>query len=315
MKAIVCTRYGPPEVLQLKEVKTPTPTRDQVRLKILATSVTASDCIMRRLKINVWRPQGFMAGLVMGFNKPRHSILGGVLAGDVESVGKAVQQFRAGDQVFGMTIKSLFRLRLGAYAEYTCLPEDSLLARKPSNITYEEAAALPYGGMLALHFLKKGTIQSGQKVLIYGASGAIGTAAVQLAKYFGATVTGVCSTTNLELVKSLGADAVIDYTCEDFTNAHQRYDLILNAVGKRKAQLQCGNSLTANGKHITVDDGTPIPQLEDLLLLKELAESGTLRPVIDRTYPLEEMMAAHRYVDGGHKRGNVVITVEHPISE
>ena len=315
MKAIVCTKYGPPEVLQLQDVEKPAPKNKEVLIKIYATSVTASDCIMRRLKINVWRPTGFMAGLVMGFNKPRHSIFGGVLAGKVESAGKAVKQFKAGDQVFGMTIKSLLRLRLGAYAEYTCLPEDSLIALKPSNITYEEAAALPYGGMLALHFLKKGNIQSGQKVLIYGASGAIGTAAVQLAKYFGATVTGVCSTTNVELVKSLGADTVIDYTCEDFMNSGQRYDLILNAVGKRKAQLQCENSLTPNGKHITVDDGTPIPQLEDLLLFKELAESGALKPVIDRTYPLEEMVEAHRYVDGGHTKGNVVITVGHSMSE
>jgi NADPH:quinone reductase-like Zn-dependent oxidoreductase len=250
-----------------------------------------------------------MAGLVMGFDKPRNPILGMVLAGDVELAGKKVARFKAGDQVFGATTKSLFQPRFGAYAEYTCLPEDSILALKPSNITYEEAAAIPYGGMLALHFLKKGNIQSGQKVLIYGASGAIGTAAVQLARYFGVTVSGVCSTTNLELVKSLGADTVIDYTREDFTNSSQRYDLILNAVGKRKARLQCENSLTPNGKHITVDDGTPMPQLKELLLLKELAETRQLKPVIDRRYPLEQMVEAHKYVEQGHKKGNVVITV------
>ena len=192
-----------------------------------------------------------------------------------------------------------------------CLPEDSILALKPSNVSYEEAASIPYGGILALHFLKKGNIQGGQKILIYGASGAIGTAAVQLAKYFGATVTGVCSTTNLELVKSLGADTVIDYTQEDFTTRGERYDFIFNAVGKRKAQLQCENALTPNGKHITVDDGTPKVQLEVLILLKELVEAGKLSPVIDRRYPLEQIAEAHHYVEAGHKKGNVVITVAH----
>jgi NADPH:quinone reductase-like Zn-dependent oxidoreductase len=309
MKAIVCTKYGPPEVLQLQDVEKPTPRNNEVLIKIRATAVSFSDGMMRRFKVNYRRPMGFIAGLIMGFNKPRHSILGGVLAGEIESVGKAVTRFKAGDQVFAFTTKSPLKLRIGTYAEYMCLPEDSILALKPSNMSYEEAAALPYGGLLALHFLKKGNIQSGQKVLIYGASGAIGTAAVQLAKYFGATVTGVCSTTNLELVKSLGADTVIDYTQEDFTNSGQRYDLILNAVGKRKAQLQVENSLTPNGKHITVDDGLPKVQLEGLLLLKQLAETGQLKAVIDRCYPLEQMVEAHRYVDQGHKKGNVAITV------
>ena len=310
MKAIVYKKFGPPEVLQLQEVEKPTPKNNEVLIKIRATAVTASDCVMRRFKVSYRRPSGIMAGLVMGFNKPRHLILGGILAGDIELAGKAVTRFKAGDPVFAFTIKSLFLLRLGAYAEYTCLPEDSILALKPSNITYEEAAAIPYGGMLALHFLKKGNIQSGQKVLIYGASGAIGTAATQLARYFGATVTGVCSTTNLELVKSLGADTVIDYTLEDFTKSGQRYDLILNAVGKRKAQLHCENSLTTIGKHITVDDGTPKPQLDGLLLLKELAETGQLKAVIDRRYPLEQMVEAHKYVEQGHKKGNVIVTME-----
>jgi NADPH:quinone reductase-like Zn-dependent oxidoreductase len=309
MKAIVCTKYGPPEVLQLREVEKPAPKNNEVLIKICATAVTASDCIIRRLKISVWRPMGLMAGLVLGFNKPRNPILGGVFAGDVELAGKEVKQFKAGDQVFGFTTKSVVQPRFGAYAEYTCLPEDSILALKPSNLSYEEAAAVPYGGLLALHFLKKGNIQSGQKVLIYGASGAIGTAAVQLARYFGAEVSGVCSTTNLELVRSLGAEKVIDYTKEDFTTKGERYDLILNAVGKRKAQLQCDNALTPNGKHITVDDGLPKLHIEDLILLKELVESGKLKAVIDRTYPLEQMVEAHRYVDKGHKKGNVVITV------
>ena len=312
MKAIVCTKYGPPEVLQLQDVEKPAPKNKEVLIKIYATAVSASDCMMRRFKVNYRRPMGLMAGLVMGFDRPRNPLLGGVLAGDVELAGKAVKQFKAGDQVFSFTTKSLFQVRVGTYAEYMCLPENGLIALKPSNITYEEAAAIPYGGMLALYFLKKGNIQSGQNVLIYGASGAIGTFAVQLARHFGAKVTGVCSTTNLELVKSLGANAVIDYTREDFTNSGQRYDLILNAVGKRKAQLQCENSLTPNGKHITVDDWLLMPQFEDLLVLKELAETGQLKVVIDRRYPLEQMVEAHRYVEQGHKKGNVVITVEHP---
>ncbi len=193
MKAIVCTKYGPPEVLQLQDVEKPAPKNNEVLIKIYATAVTASDCMIRRLNLSVWQPMGLMAGLVLGFKKPRNSILGGVLAGDVELAGKKVKQFKAGNQVFAFTTKSAFQPRFGAYAEYTCLPEDSLLALKPSNVNYEEAAAIPYGGILALHFLRKGNIHREQKVLIYGASGAIGTVAVQLARYFGANVTGVCS--------------------------------------------------------------------------------------------------------------------------
>jgi NADPH:quinone reductase-like Zn-dependent oxidoreductase len=309
MRAIICTKYGPPEVLQLRDVEKPVPKNNEVLIKIRATSVTASDCIMRRFNPTIRRPMGLIGGLLLGFGKPRNPILGGVLAGDVELAGKKVKQFKEGDPVFCFTTKSVFKPRWGSYAEYMCLPEDGLIALKPSNLTYEEATAIPYGGLLAFHFLKKGGIQSGQNVLIYGASGAIGTAAVQLAKYLGATVTGVCSTTNLDLVKSLGADAVIDYTQEDFTKSGQRYDLILNAVGKRKAQLECENSLTPNGQHITVDDGIPKASLEALLLLKTLAETGQFKAVIDRSYPLEQMVEAHRYVDQGHKKGNVVITV------
>lgn len=309
MKAIVCTQYGPPDVLQLREVAKPTAKTNEVLIKISATAVTASDCIGRMLNPSPWKPMGLLVGLLVGFKKPRRPIPGLVLAGTIEYAGKKVTRFKVGDGVFAFTVKSLMQLRVGAYAEYMCLPEDSLMALKPSNLTYEEAAALPYGGLLALYFLKKGPIQSGQNVLIYGASGAIGTAAVQLAKHFGATVTGVCSTANVALVQSLGADTVLDYTKEDFTKSGQRYDFILNAVGKRKAQLQCENSLTPNGKHVTVDDEYTKPHLEDFILLKELAETGRLKPVIDRSYPLEQMVEAHTYVDQGHKKGNVVITV------
>lgn len=309
MKAIVCAKYGPPDVLQLKDVEKPTPKNNELLIKICATSVTASDCIVRGMKLSVWHPMGFMARLVMGFKKPRQSILGLVFAGEIEFVGKAVKRFRAGDHVFAFTTKSPIQPRFGAYAEYTCLPEDSLLALKPSNTTYEEAAAVPYGGLLALHFLKRGNIHSGQKILIYGASGAIGTAAVQIAKHFGANVTGVCSARNLEMVKALGADTVIDYTQEDFMTRGDHYDLIFNAVGKSKAQLQCENVLTPNGKHITVDDGTPIFRLEALEALREMVEAGKYKAVIDRCYRLDQMVEAHTYVEKGHKKGNVVITV------
>src|SRR5712691_2182044 len=306
MKAMVCTKYGPPDVLQLQEVAKPTPKDNEVLVKVHATAVTSSDCLIRGSKVplRLWLPMR----LVIGFTKPRNPILGIVFAGEVESVGTDVTRFQKGNQVYA------FNIRCGTYAEYTCLPENSVMAFKPSTVTYEEAAAVPYGGLLALHFLRKSQIQSGKKVLIYGASGAVGTAAIQLARHFGAEVTGVCSTTNLELVKSLGADTVIDYTQEDFTKAGELYDCIFDAVGKRKSsqvKLQCKKALAPNGKYLSVDDGSPKLQSEDLLFLTGLVEAGKIKPVIDRNYPLEQIVEAHRYVDQGHKKGNVVITVKH----
>lgn len=311
MKAVICTKYGPPEVLQLKEVEKPTPRKNEVCVKIFATAVTASDCIVRGLKIPIWHPIGFMMRLALGFTKPRNPIIGMVLAGEIESVGKNVKRFKKGDQVYGMT-----GFGFGTYAQYKCISEKECIVEKPANINYEEAAAIAYGGLLAGHFLKKGNIQSRRKVLIYGASGAIGTTAVQLAKYFGAEVSGVCSTTNLELVKSLGADTVIDYTKEDLISRDERYDFILDAVGKNKGsklKLQCKKVLTENGKYISVDDGMPKSLTEYLILLNKLIEQGDFKPVIDRCYPLEKIVEAHRYVDKGHKKGNVPITVAHNI--
>src|ERR1700687_3825099 len=302
MRAVVCTRYGPPEVLQLRDLPKPTPRSGEFCVKIFATSVSASDCIVRAFNIPLRLK--LPMGAVLGFRAPRNPILGLVLAGEVESVGKDVTQFKPGDQVYAFTA-----FRFGAYAEYKCLPEKAVLARKPSNLTHEQAAAIPYGGLLALYFLKQAGIESRRRVLVYGASGAIGTSAVQLAKHFGAEVTGVCSAANLDLVKSLGADAVIDYTKEDFTQNGLRYDLVLNAVGKRKAVLRAEGSLTPGGRHITVDDSSPKLRAEDLAFLTGLVEAGRLRPVIDRSYPLEQIVDAHRYVDQGHKKGNVVIAV------
>ena len=312
MKAVVCTKYGPPEVLQLTEVEKPESRKGEVRIKIYATSVTASDCIVRGFNLPLWNPVGFMMGLVVGFGKPRNPLLGMELAGEVESTGSEVKRFKEGDHVYGTTIGGPFTMRFGTYAEYKCLPEDSIIDFKPDNVTFEEAAAVPYGGLIAMHYLKKGDIQNRQNVLIYGASGAIGTSAVQLAGYHGAQVSGVCSTRNVDLVKSLGAKTVIDYTKQDHPPEGESYDFIFDAVGKRKSSKlkeQSKKSLTPGGRYISVDDGSPRDTIENLRLLSKLLAEEKLKPVIDREFSLDQIVEAHRYVDQGHKRGNVVVTV------
>jgi NADPH:quinone reductase-like Zn-dependent oxidoreductase len=324
MQAIVCTHYGPPEVLELQEVAKPTPTDNEVLVKVYATAVTSGDARVRSFTVplSFWLP----ARLALGLSKPKHAILGSVFAGEVEAVGKAVKRFQQGDQVFGSTGHDF-----GAYAEYLCLPETGALAIKPANVTFEEAAAIPWGGMTALYFLRKGQIHSGQHVLIYGASGSVGTAAVQLARYFGAEVVGVCSTAHVALVKSLGAETVIDYTQEDFTKSGVTYDVIFDAVGK-SSLAGCMRSLKQAGIYLqavaapalsvrmrwtaltsgkTLLGGTAVPKAEDMLYLKELVEAGKFKPVIDRCYPLEHLVEAHHYADTGHKQGNVVITAGH----
>jgi NADPH:quinone reductase-like Zn-dependent oxidoreductase len=322
MKAIVCTKYGPPEVLQIREVEKPVPKDNEVLIKVYATTVTVADFRIRSFTVppSFWLP----GRLILGLTKPKKSVLGMELAGEIESAGKDVKLFKKGDQVFAATL-----IDFGAYAEYKCLPEDGPIALKPTNITHEEAAAIPIGARTALHFLRLGEIRSGQKVLVYGASGSVGTYAVQLATHFGAEVTGVCSSANSALVKSLGADKVIDYTESDFAKKLELYDAIFVAVDKCPFSV-CSRSLKKNGVYLNVTGplksfqmlwtsmtsdkkiivgGYPPEKAEDLIFLKKLVEAGELKPVIDRTYPFDQIVEAHRYVDKGHKKGNVVVTI------
>lgn len=319
MKAIIYTQYGTPEVLELKDVEKPIPKQNEILIKIKATAVNSGDVRLRKA-------DPFAVRLFFGLFKPKKEILGSVFSGEIESIGSAVQRFKVGDDVFGHTDMSF-----GTYAQYKCFPENGSFALKPKNITHKEAAVIPFGGVTALHFLKKATIQHGQKVLVFGASGAVGSAAVQLAKHFGALVTGVCSTANVALVKSLGADKVIDYTKEDFTINGETYDVIFDSVNKMSVSdsldslkiygtlilSAAGLSETlqgtwismTNSKKIKVMTGMISHKTEDIYFLKTLIESGELKPVIDKTYSLEQMVDAHTYVEKGHKKGNVVITI------
>jgi NADPH:quinone reductase-like Zn-dependent oxidoreductase len=309
MRAFVCPKYGPPEVLQLREVEKPAPKDDEVLIKIHATAVTASDIFIRSSQVpfRILIPMRLM----LGVTKPRRSIIGLVLAGEIESTGKNVKRFRTGDQVYGLT-----GFDLGAYAEYKCMKEtDSThgcLATKPVNISYEEATTVIYGGLLAFQFMEKGNIQRGQEVLIYGASGTSGTTAIQYAKYLGAKVTGVCSTANVEMVKSLGAETVIDYTRVDSLNPGVQYDFVLDAVGKNKTSKlkeACKKALAPGGTYASIDDGALLLDSKRLALIKELVEAGHIKPVVDRCYQFEELVEAHRYVGKGHKKGGVAITI------
>jgi NADPH:quinone reductase-like Zn-dependent oxidoreductase len=323
MKAVVCTRYGPPDVLQLEEVETPVPKEGEVRVRVRATTAARGDCELRGLKVPL--SLQLLVRMGFGFRGPRRRILGQELAGEVESVGKDARLFKPGDQVFAFT-----GFRLGAYAEYDCLSEKGLMASKPANMTYEEAAAVPVGGLHALHFLRRADIQGGQKVLIIGAGGSIGTFAVQIAKSFGAEVTGVDSARKLGVVRSIGADHVVDYMQEDFTKSGEAYDVIFDAVGKSSFSA-CMRSLKEGGCYLLgnpglsqqvrrvwtsrmsrkkVIGGMTSYRTEDLVFLRRLIEAGKLKSVIDRSYPLEQIVEAHRYVDTGQKTGNVVITVD-----
>jgi NADPH:quinone reductase-like Zn-dependent oxidoreductase len=322
VKAIVYERYGPPEVLHLAEVAKPVPRDDEVLIRVHASTVSAPDfrCRSFTVPLSFWIP----ARLALGILKPRRQILGAELSGEIEETGKHVTRFNKGDQVFAAAI-----MRPGGYAEYACLPETGVIALKPNNMTYEEAAAVPIGARAALHFLKKANIKSGQKVLVYGASGSVGTFAVQLAKYYGAEVTGVCSGANLELVRSLGADHAIDYTTEDFAAQGEIYDVIFVAVDKGEF-TDCMKALKPKGVYLNATTPVRTPRMrwaaltsgktivtgehpsqtaDDLVFLKGLIEQGKLRSAIDRRYSLEQIVEAHRYVDLGHKKGNVVLTI------
>lgn len=329
MKAVVYTEFGPPEVLQLKAVEKPTPKDNEIRIRVYATHVNYGDIIARNFRnsfseFNMPSILWYLARHEFGFRKPKRQVLGSEFAGEVDAIGNHVTRFKVGDPVFGTRGS-----QLGANAEYVCMPEDGLVTIKPVNMTYEEAAAVPYGALTALNLLRKVDIQPGHKVLIHGASGAIGAAAVQLARHYGAAVTGVCSTPRLDFVKAIGADEVIDYTKEDFTQNGETYDVIFDILGK-SSFARCKGSLTDNGRYLLASfKMKPLFQMlwtsftgnkkvicalatykqEDLVLIKELVEAGTIQSIIDRTFPLEETAAAHKYIENGHKKGHVVITV------
>lgn len=311
MKAIVCTRYGPPEVLRLKDVEMPNPGPNEVLVRVYAAGVSVSDCVIRsgRVRPAMWLP----FRVFVGFRRPRHAVLGIELSGEIESIGAKVTRFRPGDSILAFTGKGF-----GAYGEYVCLrergrymPTDCVIASKAPNISHAQAATVPTRGTLALHFLKKANIQSGQKVLIYGASGGVGTFAIQLARHFGAEVTGICSTANLDLVRSLGADRVIDYTLQDSTTVGGPYDVFFDAVGSKRnspLKLWCQAALARGGRLVSVDAAAKVPA-EYLDTLKDLIAANKIRPIVDRVYPLTETADAHRYVEAGHKRGGVAIAM------
>jgi len=309
MKAIICKKYGPAENLEMVELNKPIPKNDEVLIKIFATTVHIGDTKIRRFEPGLRPIKDFFFKpimlIILGFTGPRKEILGMELSGEIEAIGKDVTLFKVGDPVFAST-----EFRFGAYAEYCCLPQKGILAIKPKNMTHKEAAPISNGGITALIHLRKANIRQGQKVLIYGASGSVGTYAIQIAKYYGAEVTAVCSISNLEMVKSLGADKVIDYTQQDFTQSGEIYDVIYDAVGKIESSKR-KKSLSKSGCYFNVLSMSDniILKVDDLYFLKKLCETGKLRTVIDRIYSLEEIVDAHKYVEQGHKKGNVVVTV------
>jgi len=310
MKAVICKKYGEPEVLKLEDIPKPKPKDNEVCVKIHATAVTNSDIFIRGSKLPF--PIIIPFRLMIGITRPRKSIIGLVFSGEVESIGKSIKRFKPGDIVFGLT-----GFNLGAYAEYMCMKEtDSkrgCISIKPKNISHEEATMAAYGGLLAFQYIEKGNIEKNQKVLIYGASGTTGTIAIQIAKHLGAEVTGVCSTSNLEMVKNLGADFVIDYTKQDSISDGEYFDFVLDAVGKMKTsklKIACKNALSPNGKYVSIDNGDLKLDSQRLNKIKEFVESGYIKPLLDKTYLLEEIVEAHRFVEKGHKKGGVAITVK-----
>jgi NADPH:quinone reductase-like Zn-dependent oxidoreductase len=332
MKAIVFTEYGTPDVLQLKEVANPVPKDNEILIKVYATPVNYGDISARNFshiparEFNMPMPLWFPARIAFGFNKPKNTILGSELAGEIEATGNSVKKFKKGDRVF-----AYLGMRMGANAEYLCMPENGMVAVKPTNMTYEEACAVPYGGIMALSILRKANIQKGQKVLVNGASGGIGSIAVQLARYYGAEVTGVCGTPRLEYVRALGADKVVDYTREDFTRNGDQYDLIFDILG-RSSFSRLKSSLKPNGRYLlasfktgkllqmlwtSITGGKKVicamasEKPEDLVFIKELVETGKIKTIVDKCYPLEQTAEAHRYVEKGLKKGHIVITLDH----